>query len=213
MTDLAPDAARAQQANRLMTIDYVTLNDEIALPFTDHESIYGIGYFTPKDRTTHQGISIGPERIALACEPACYFHENLEYVIQGPKRIAPIIGDEIDLATQMGRGRCKGTYAAPFLVDITTRRHDLEFSGTPAYGPTLDVDMSGLLDALTHSVPGRIKPAMVDKIRDLAVAAESHDLETAQTLMRVAAAARPGGPVIQQKLRDYDKRLAAKNGR
>jgi hypothetical protein len=53
-----------------------------------------------------------------------------------------------------------------------------------------------------------LRPKSVDSIRDLAVQLETTDIEAAHALMAIAHAARPKGPFIEQKLRQYKQEMA-----
>jgi hypothetical protein len=208
--DLMPGRPRRTHSNRLMSFDYLPLDEDIHLPFHVEESLYGVGYFTPKDHVGHSGIVIGSDRIGLASLPANYFHENVETTARGPQWLGPMLGDRLAVESAMGRGRLEGTFAPPLLVDVTTRRHDIAFAGTPSQGPRLEVDMSGLLDALEFGVPTFLTPSIADILRDRALAEEGRDVVKAHALMEVAATFRPDGPLIRRKIKEYAAKISRK---
>lgn len=198
-----------------MSFDYLPLTSDLHLPFHPEESLYGVGYFTPKGHAAvaHQGISIGTDQIGFACLPSNYFHENIETTTKGSVKLRPILGEDIELESAMGRGSLKGKFEPPYLVDFTTRRHDIVFSGTPSRGTNLEVDMSGLFDALEYGVPTFLQTSLADIIRDHALREETKDAAKAYALMQLAATLRPEGPLIKRKLKEYADQISQSPGK
>lgn len=54
-----------------------------------------------------------------------------------------------------------------------------------------------------------LRPKSIDEIRDLAIRLEMKDIEAAHALMDMAHSARPDGPYIKQKLRQYKQTIKA----
>ncbi|NUH65083.1 hypothetical protein HTT03_07200 [Sulfitobacter sp. S0837] len=208
ISELIPGTPCLNHQNRLMSFDYLPLTGDLDLPFHHEESLYGVGYFTPKDHEGHQGISIGEDKIGLTCLPSNYFHENIETTTKGTVKLRPILGEDIKLESAMGRGTLNGKFEPPYLVDFTTRRHDIVFSGTPSRGMNVKVDMSGLLDALDYGVPTFLQPSLVDMIRDQALREETKDVAKAYALMQLAATLRPEGSLIKRKLMEYAEQIS-----
>lgn len=85
-------------------------------------------------------------------------------------------------------------------------------SGLASCVPTMDVDIPGLIDALPLSATSALNPAIIDKLRAIALAVEFHNPIKDRTSVRVGTALRPDRPTIRTKSRDYDKCLATIEG-
>lgn len=208
ISELIPNTPCLNHRNRLMSFDYLPLTSDLHLPFHPEESLYGVGYFTPKDHEANQGISIGADNIGLDSLPSNYFHENIETTTKGSVKLRPVLGEDIKLESAMGRGILKGKFEPPYLVDLTTRRHDIVFAGTPSRSINLEIDMSGFLDALDYGVPTFLQPSLADLVRDQALREETKDAAKAYALMQLAATLRPDGPLIKQKLKEYADQIS-----
>lgn len=208
--ELFPDSEVAHFSNRTCSIRYVKLKERTIIPLLGGEKIASIGYFREMGASVNHGFSFNGAEFAVNPQDYGFFHELVDESVSGCSQIEPVVGSRVDAVILAARGTISGQFGAPNLVSLLCVDTSSVLDVTPASRSAIEFDLARLVTAI-DSVQKKCMPplsyASVDKIRDLALAWESKDLNIAAELMQLALHYRPTGPFIKNKAAEYSEQI------
>lgn len=198
--------------NSLINVDYLKLDNEITVHTPEKHQLVAIGLLRDKTLDGCSGFVLNGEQSGV--NGSGYFLETLEQSVYGEFTISPLFGKH-EVRNMMGRGVSKGQFSYCYVVDFFLFDTEKSMTYIPAKRKQYQVDISEFIilankllsiSNKNYDFP-KLTPKSIDKLRDFALSFSDHDLIVARDFMLLAHLARPAGPMIKQRLAEYEKAL------
>ena len=200
--------------NSLVDIEYIELEKPVSISLDPSVQLLSIGFI--KLQNSFDGMGVEINGIKYGLNGFRVAQEAFVNKHQGRVEIKPLLGTHSNVRNLMDRGApISGSFGSCLLVNMLFIDRGIEAKINLANRSFNNIKLNKFVEVASKLNNGfeedrgvsAMSKKSVDLIRDTAVSIENTNVRVAKELMQIAHLARPHGPFIKKKIKEYERIL------